>query len=190
MIRIVTIVVYVAFCVMSAGCVQVVGYEGDYKGRVIDAETGQPISGVVVLGVWWSKMPTPAGSTSHFHDARETVTDEKGNFALSGKGIKILSNVEPANISIYKAGCEYMELGAWESLTYSKILREKIKWEGDRAIIPVKKLTMEERRNTSGPPVPPIEAPLAKVRQMLREINKDRVERGADPISMWRGEKL
>jgi hypothetical protein len=180
MIRIVTIVVYVAFCVMSAGCVQVVGYEGDYKGRVIDAETGQPISGVVVLGVWWSKMPTPAGSTSHFHDARETVTDEKGNFTLSGRGIRILSSVEPANISIYKAGYAYMELGSWESLTYSKILREKIKWEGERAIIPLRKMTMQERRKEGTPSRPSI--PDEKMQLLTKEVNKDRVERGLPPL--------
>jgi len=178
--RIVTIVLYVVFCVMSAGCVQVVGYEGDYKGRVIDAETGQPISGVVVLGVWYSKTPTPAGSTSHFHDARETVTDEKGNFTLSGKGIKILSSVEPANISIYKAGYEYVELGSWESLTYSKILREKIKWEGDRAIIPLKKMTMQERRKEGTPSRPSI--PDEKMQLLTKEVNKDRVERGLPPL--------
>jgi hypothetical protein len=180
MIRIVTIVLCVGFCVMSAGCVQVVGYEGDCKGRVIDAETGQPISGVVVLGVWYSKMPTPAGSTSHYHDARERVTDERGNFALSGKGIKILSNVEPANIFIYKAGYEYMDMGPWESLTYSKILREKIKWEGDRAIIPLRKMTMQERRKKGAPSRPSI--PEEKMQLLTKEVNKDRVERGLPPL--------
>ena len=174
---------------LSTGCVQIVGYEGDYKGRVIDAETRQPISGVVVLGVWYSKMPTPAGSTSHFDDARETVTDEKGEFIVSGKGLKILSNLEPVDIFIFKAGYEYFD-APWEALKADLLLRNIIRWEGGRAIIPLRKLTMEERRNTGSPRYPPTEAPLAKVRQMLKEINEDRVERGADPISIWRGEKL
>ena len=189
MIRIVTIVVYVVFCVMSVGCVQVVGYEGDYKGRVVNAETGEPIPGVVALGVWYTSIPTPAGSTSHFHDARETVTDEKGEFTISGKGLKILSNLEPINIFIFKAGYDYFD-APWEALKADLLLRNTIKWAGDRAIIPIKKLTLEERKKMMGPPYPPTEAPLAKVIKMLEEINKDRVERGADPISIWRGEKL
>ena len=179
MIRIVTIVVYVAFCVMSAGCVQVVGYEGDYKGRVIDAETGQPISGVVVLGVWWSKMPTPAGSTSHFHDARETVTDEKGEFTISGSGIKILSTVGPVDIFIFKAGYEYFD-APWEALKEDVLLRKTIKWEGDKAIIPIKKLTMEERRKKGAPPRPPI--PQGQMLLITEEINKDRRALGLSPF--------
>ena len=189
MSRILTIALSVAFFVISAGCVQVVGYEGDYKGRVIDSDTGQPIPGVVVLGVWYTSIPTPAGSTSHFHDARETVTNEKGEFMISGKGLKILSNLEPVDIFIFKAGYEYFD-APWEALKADLLLRNIIRWEGGRAIIPLRKLTMEERRNTGSPRYPPTEAPLAKVRQMLKEINKDRVERGADPISIWRGEKL
>jgi len=189
MIRIVTIVLFVTFCVMSAGCVQVVGYEGDYKGQVTDAETGQPISGVVVLGVWYSKMPTPAGSTSHFHDARETVTDEKGEFTISGRGIKILSTVAPIDIFIFKAGYEYFD-APWGALKEDVLLRKTIKWEGDRAIIPLKKLTMEERKNMGDPRYPPTEAPLGKVKLMLKEINKDRGERGLSPISIWGGERI
>ena len=35
-----------------SGCVSLVYYEGSYHGKVIDAETLQPIEGAVVLGVW------------------------------------------------------------------------------------------------------------------------------------------
>jgi len=189
MSRIVTIALSVVFFVILAGCVQVVGYEGDYKGRVIDAETGEPISGVVVLGVWYSKMPTPAGATSHFHDARETVTDEKGEFIISGKGLKILSNLEPVDIFIFKAGYEYFD-APWEALKADLLLRNIIRWEGNRAIIPLKKLTMEERKNIGDPRYPPKEAPLSKVQLMLKEINKDREERGLSPISIWGGKGI
>ena len=35
------------------GCFQrLVAYDGTYQGRIIDAETGEPLEGVVVLGVW------------------------------------------------------------------------------------------------------------------------------------------
>ena len=179
MIRTVTIILCVVFCVMSVGCVQVVGYEGDYKGRVIDAETGEPISGVVVLGVWYSKMPTPAGSTSHFHDARETVTDEKGEFIISGKGLKILSNLEPVDIFIFKAGYEHFE-APWEALKADLLLRNIIMWEGDRAIIPMRKMTMEERRRKGAPPRPSI--PQEKMPLTTEEINKDRRARGLNPL--------
>ena len=37
---------------LFSGCVSLVYYEGDYHGKVIDAETLQPIEGAVVMGVW------------------------------------------------------------------------------------------------------------------------------------------
>ena len=165
---------------LAAGCLQLAGYEGDYKGRVVDAETGQPIPGVVVLGVWYSKTPTPAGSTSHFHDAKETVTDGKGEFTIPGKGLKILSNVEPMNVLIFKAGYEHIGMGPWESLKYSRILRDRIKWEGDRAIIPIKKLTIEERRKKGVPSRPSM--PGEKMPLLTKEVNKERLEQGLPPL--------
>jgi hypothetical protein len=164
---------------LSTGCVQIVGYEKDYKGRVVDTETKQPISGVVVLGAWWSKMPTPAGSTSHFHNARETVTDEKGEFIISGKGLKILSNLAPVDIFIFKAGYEHFE-APWEALKEDILLRNIIRWEGDRAIIPVRKMTMQERRKEGTPSRPSI--PHEKMKLLTEEVNKDRVERGLSPL--------
>jgi hypothetical protein len=37
---------------------------------------------------------------------------------------------------------------------------------------------------------PPSDAPLEKVRLMLKEINEDLVELGIKPIEIWRGEKI
>ena len=43
--------------VLFSGCVSLVYYEGNYHGKVIDAETLQPIEGAVVLGVWSKSYP-------------------------------------------------------------------------------------------------------------------------------------
>lgn len=48
--------------------------DGPYKGKVIDLETGKPIEGSVVAGVWVL--------THRFCDAKETVTDKNGEFIL------------------------------------------------------------------------------------------------------------
>jgi hypothetical protein len=63
------------------------------------------------------------------------------------------------------------------------ILRKKIKWEGSRAIIPLRKLTMAERQKEVLSPDYPSEAPKEKIIRMLKEINKDRIERGLKPIN-------
>ncbi len=167
------------------GCAYWVRYDGPYKGRVVNEETGKPIEGVVVLGVWNTVMNTPAGATHHFSDVTETVTDEKGEFEIKGKGLRILSNLEPMNVLIFKTGYNYIGLGPWISFKLSSYGREKIKWEGDRAIIPLRKLTMAERKEQLSPS-PPSEAYKKDIKMILNEINKDRAERGLGAINVGR----
>jgi hypothetical protein len=120
--------------------------DGPYKGRIIDPETGQPIQGVVVLGVWYTAAAGPGGGSHTYYDAAETVTDKDGNFEIKGLGLKIMTTVKPMDVIIFKAGYEYLGMTPWASFRIDEIYRKMIKWDGDRAIIPLKKLTMAERR--------------------------------------------
>ena len=163
-------------------------YDGPYEGKVVDADTREPIEGVVILGTWHKKTPTVAGSVSSFYDAYETVTDDKGEFYFSGQGPRVMSNLEPMRIRIFKAGYEYFEAG-WDSLDYDLILKRKIKWEGSKPIIPLKKLTMDERKKRGTPSSPPSKAPLDKVIIMLREIDKERIALGLDRRRIWGGKE-
>ena len=166
-----------------AGCTPV-RYENDYKGRIIDADTGKPIEKVVVLGVWFKAYPTPGGAAHEFYDAREAVTDKHGKFSISGMGLLILSNIESMDVLIFKAGYEYIGMGPWRSFKIDYILKKKVRWEGDMAIIPLKKLTMEERMKVGDPSFSTQGVPKKKVRLMINEINKYRIDRGLNPISL------
>ncbi len=157
--------------------------DGPYKGKVIDSDTGQPIEGVVVLGAWYKQYPGAAGALSTYYDATETVTDKYGDFEIKGLGLLVLSNVIPMDVLIFKAGYGYIGVGPWESFKLDGgLLPKKIRWEGDKAIIPLRKLTLEER-NKQGSPDYPSKAPEEKIMLMLKEINKDRTERGLKPIN-------
>lgn len=183
------------FCILfflQAGCCYPLRYDGPYKGKIVDAETGQPVEGVVVLGTWSKVAVTPAGGVSSYYDAQETVTDRNGEFEIQGLGLKILSTVESMNVLIFKSGYAYIGRGPWESLKLDGgLLMKKVTWEGDRAIIPLKKVTTEERKKDPlYPPMPPTEAPLDKVRLMLIELNKDLIQHGFEPLQIWCGAKI
>jgi hypothetical protein len=92
--------------------------EGDYRARVVDAESGAPLEGVVVLGVWYKEYPTLAGSNVYFYDARETVTDAEGIFVMKGMGKRLFTNLDPALIHVFKAGYEYTSF--WGEMSMSK----------------------------------------------------------------------
>ena len=82
-------------------CAYGIRYDGPYSGRIIDVDTGAPVEGVVVLGVWNTEQITPGGAVHNYHDARETVTDKNGDFEIPGMGLMILSNTSRQNIRFY-----------------------------------------------------------------------------------------
>ena len=163
-------------------CAYGIRYDGPYSGRVIDADTGAPVEGVVVLGVWNTEQITPGGAVHNFHDARETVTDKNGDFEIPGMGLKILGNVTPMDVLIFKAGYEHIGMSSWESLKSDLILRKKIKWEGNKAIIPLKTLSIDERKK-KGPPTRP-SIPVERMQILTKEISKERIALGLSPFEL------
>ena len=179
----------VLLLLLNGGCTYAVRYDGTYSGKVIDADTGQPIEAAVVLGTWYTVTPTVAGGVSSYYDARETITDMNGEFSIPGMGLRVISNLEPMNFLIFKAGYEYIGSAHWESLKADELLSKKIKWEGNKPIISLKKLTIDERKKQSSPSGPPSEALLKDVILMLREIDKNDKERGLPTRGIWKGDK-
>ncbi|MDO8281624.1 MAG: hypothetical protein Q7U10_03205 [Thermodesulfovibrionia bacterium] len=170
-----------------AGCASAIRIDGPYRGRIIDAETKQPMEGVVVLGVWDRETPTAAGAIHEYYDATETVTDKNGDFEIKGLGLLVMSNIIPMNVLIFKAGYEYWGLGPWIGLKKGYRSSETVKWEGDKAIISLRKLTMEERRKNIPPP-PPGRASKEKVILMLKEMDKNLKDLNMEPFNetSWR----
>lgn len=58
-------------------------WDGPYHGQVIDANTGEPIEGAAVAGIWELEyFILFIYSNTHFANAKETVTDADGKFKL------------------------------------------------------------------------------------------------------------
>lgn len=85
------------------------------EARVIDAETKQPLDGVIVVGHWQLERGTPGGSVLAGQLAVvETVTDRQGRFAFPGFGPRLavtshLVNEDPELI-LFKSGYRYLAL--------------------------------------------------------------------------------
>ena len=57
----------------------------EFRGRVIDAETKQPIEGAVVVALYYKQSVVslnPAGTSAYVFAAKETLTDGKGEFYI------------------------------------------------------------------------------------------------------------
>jgi hypothetical protein len=64
------------------------GYKGPYRGRVVDAETKEPIAGAAVVAVWMRDKVYPFHSTSVFYGAREVLTGKDGQFTIDGRELE------------------------------------------------------------------------------------------------------
>ncbi len=73
----------IAFMALAslAGCT-ITNSFGPYHGKVVDAETDQPIEGAAILIVFYTEAYTPAGFKSRFVDAVEAMTDSNGDFEV------------------------------------------------------------------------------------------------------------
>ena len=65
----------------------------EFRGRVIDSETKEPIEGVVAVVLYDKRplfIPNPGGTSAYAFKAKETLTDKKGEFYLSSYSSLIL----------------------------------------------------------------------------------------------------
>jgi len=55
-----------------------------FQGKVIDADTLEPIEGAVVVAIWRKTRAGIAGADTRFKDAKETLTDKRGDWGIVG----------------------------------------------------------------------------------------------------------
>ena len=174
------ILILFVYILIITGCTTAM-LDESFSGKAIDSITKEPIKGAVALALWTTWMMTPAGDTTEYYDISETVTDNNGEFYIHGKGPKAVTNLNPMQITVLKAG--YME-----SMGTVKSYSQYPKTQDGKTIISLQKLTPKQKKmRGTGPASPPDEAPIEKVSNFMRELNKDRVERGLTPIKQWEG---
>jgi hypothetical protein len=85
------------------------GCAGTIQGQVVDAQTGQPVAGAVVLGVWTKVAGLPGLHHHELVGVQEVETDAEGRFIL--KRAKSIIHEDDESITVYKPG--YV---AWNNL--------------------------------------------------------------------------
>ena len=88
-------------CGTSPGVVR-----GPFQGQLVDADTGRPISGAVILAIWETVSFSPTGhGGQEFFDARETVSDASGHFELPILSAPLWKlNIQPPRICPFASG--------------------------------------------------------------------------------------
>jgi len=137
----------VVICLLGAiaGRCSLYLYEEEYAGRIVDAGTGDPVPGAVVLAVWYAAFPLVRGPFYLYEDAMETTTDAAGRFAIPGRGLQFFSRLRPVHVTVFKPACECLKF-QWDQLEGGYGLSRNIHWEGAVPVIPLRNLAAAEWR--------------------------------------------
>jgi hypothetical protein len=166
----------------------VVRFPSSYEGKVVDADTGEPVEEAVVL-LHWSHASLPHAHYEKYLDAKETLTDKNGFFKTKRRKINLnpLSNTFSPNIIIFKSGYKAIDT-AWvlnvfreEHKKWDSPYKKIIDFEGDLVVFKLKKLSTREKRRKNSPHVAS-GVPYEKRFLLTKEINKERSYLGYDPI--------
>lgn len=166
-------------------------WAGAYHGQVVDAETGKPIEGAVVVVEWHKKDRVAlieAGSS--FHNAKETLTDAEGKFSLdSSRGIdwNPFTYIQyPPRIIAFYPGYRPFSPAHPEDIGIKGGLGEIEEAFKRGVIVKLRKLNSEKEQRyfTSKGSFGPVMAPYAMIPNLLRVINAQRKMLGMQELSI------
>ncbi len=159
------------------------GEFGPFQGKILDADTKEPIEGVVVFIEWRQYRLSSLFENTIFYDAQETLTDKNGEFYISG--IRILNPwtrlMLESHVIIYRSGYYGIHV-PWVSLLkpwgepIAGIRKTYVlKVEDGKPIIMLKKaIDVDERWKNVGRADLGSDIPDEKVKLLLNEISKEK----------------
>jgi len=154
---------------------------GPWRARVVDAETGQPLAGVVVLAYWTRSYPSVGGwGGTEYSASQEVVTGADGRFRIGSRWsymVPLITKVDGPEWRIFKPG-----YGKWN---YGDIENGEKFDGGEEITISLPPLKTREDRlailrgpdNITGVIVPGKEKP-----RLLDAVNSERVALGLQRI--------
>jgi hypothetical protein len=157
-----------------------------YRGKVVDADTGEPLEGAVFVVVWYKKPLITMDGPTDFHDAKEVLTDAKGEFSLDGSPAidwnPFTSVSKSPAIAIFKPGYGPFPFGYVADVPIQETKKALIK-EG--AVIKLPKLKTEQEMRKYTTPSDMLlstSIPYDQIPNLIRLINIQRKNLGLQPI--------
>lgn len=150
---------------------------GPFEGRVVDAETGQPIQGAVALAVWHEVRVTPVGGQERFYDAREAVTGADGRFVIPRAVPFYNLGVQRPRFYIFAPGYRREDtiVSPPEGVAFA-----------DPTVVRMRRLQTREDLLAASR-TRPAGVPTEHMVEMTKAINRERASLGLDPLPVDAG---
>jgi hypothetical protein len=90
---------------------------GPWKAQIIDAETGQPVEGVIVLLMWLKMTRSLGGPSGKYHDAEEAVTGPDGRFEVGRRRtftFNPFTYIQGPYVTVFKPGYGQWRVKDWD----------------------------------------------------------------------------
>jgi hypothetical protein len=179
---------------------------GPWRGQVVDAETGQPIEGVVVVAVWERLSPGVIHQARAFHDVDEVVTDAEGRFVLPERELSPpnpVVTIDGPQLTMFKGGYGLWQFrgappmsgpgGASAVLRHSQEAMSKFGRTGATFEMRPFRTREERRRYLSSAHSPPLQVPGRKILRYLDARDEERalfgLERLKEDYLKWEEER-
>jgi hypothetical protein len=153
--------------------------DGPYRGRVIDAETKEPLVGAVVLVYWVRNAPGIGhGPAESFLGAEETLTDDRGEFLIAENPPNNLTPLmwrSLPNFIIFQPGYGYFprHFATTPSLPPTGFEGLLEIMEKQPVIFELPRLTRREDRLRAARAVNPLVIPKEKIPNFIRMIDAE-----------------
>jgi hypothetical protein len=160
---------------LVAGCFGHVVYPSEpIQGRVVDAETGQPLAGAAVVLVWYREGPGPGHPTEAVHDAREVLTGANGDFTIPEQThVVFVGQVNRPYVIVYAPGYRDF-LGQEGSGPFAR--------GASPALVKLARAVGDERRWAADMPSLVGAVPSSKIPNLIRLVNEARRAVGLQPV--------
>jgi len=163
----------------------IVYIDGPYRGKVVDAETGAPLEGVVIAGVWDVEVAAIADSTTTYCDVQEAVTDKYGRFSMiPGWCISPwpLAHLVRPDFTIFKPGYFGHRAATFPQDTNGNVMNET----NNLGEIRLKRAETDAQRRRAidsfDIPSVPLRLVPRKVRKTVDMMNQERAHFGMEPL--------
>ena len=162
---------------------------GPYKGKVVDAETNEPVEGAVVLLKFHTIFQlSPGGAVYKYADALEVMTDTNGEFSIPAytvEAFRLFHKWDPyEDVTIFKPGYGVFPEHP-ESVSDSSRGRRLL---AENKYITVKfpklKTLEEHKQNIRDLHIPKFDVPYEKQKNLLLIGNKERKRLGLEPVGV------
>lgn len=156
---------------------------GPYLGKVIDAETKEPLEGAAVLVVFYTEEYGPAGAITHYADSLETVTNKNGEFKFPSHRITLFRPlqgwVKHGYFIIFKPGygCYPLHKDVKPMFVPNGTLPNS-----KHTILELPRLKTIQERRESTMCSPSSDIPTEKCQELINLINQERSLLGYKPI--------